>query len=123
MDFAVLLDGQRKLLSIGLRPADHSLDENCYDLLASEARLASLFAIAKGDAPTKHWFRLDRTAIPVGSGSALVSWSGSMFEYLMPSLVMRAPAGSLLEQTSRLAVQRQMTYARALRLPLSLIHI
>jgi len=117
MDFAVLLDGQRKLLSIGLRPADHSLDENCYDLLASEARLASLFAIAKGDAPTKHWFRLDRTAIPVGSGSALVSWSGSMFEYLMPSLVMRAPAGSLLEQTSRLAVQRQMTYARALRLP------
>ena len=53
----------------------------------------------------------------MGSGSALVSWSGSMFEYLMPSLVMRAPAGSLLEQTSRLAVQRQMTYARALRLP------
>ena len=100
MDFAFLLDPERKLLSIGYSQSDNSLDVNCYDLLASEARLASLFAIAKGDVTTRHWFRLGRAATPVGNGSALISWSGSMFEYLMPSLVMRAPVGSLLEQTT-----------------------
>ncbi|WP_448132106.1 GH36-type glycosyl hydrolase domain-containing protein [Stutzerimonas chloritidismutans] len=110
MDFAFLLDPERKLLSIGYGLADNSLDPSCYDLLASEARLASLFAIAKGDVTTRHWFRLGRTATPLGNASALISWSGSMFEYLMPSLVMRAPAGSLLEQTNRLVVQRQQEY-------------
>lgn len=110
MDFAFLLDPQRKLLSIGYSLADNRLDTSCYDLLASEARLASLFAIAKGDAPTRHWFRLGRTATPLYDGTALVSWSGSMFEYLMPSLVMRAPEGSLLAQTSRLVVRRQQAY-------------
>lgn len=110
MNFAFLLDPQRKLLSIGYSLADNRLDTSCYDLLASEARLASLFAIAKGDAPTRHWFRLGRTATPLYDGTALVSWSGSMFEYLMPSLVMRAPEGSLLAQTSRLVVRRQQAY-------------
>ncbi|KQP20079.1 glycosyl transferase [Pseudorhodoferax sp. Leaf267] len=117
MDFAFLLDPERKLLSIGYALAEQRLDTNCYDLLASEARLASLFAIAKGDAPTRHWFRLGRTATPLFGGSALISWSGSMFEYLMPSLVMRAPAGSLLEQTNRLIVQRQIAYGHALGMP------
>ena len=117
MDFAFLLDPERKLLSIGYAAVENVLDPNCYDLLASEARLASLFSIAKGDVSTRHWFRLDRTAIPVGRGSALVSWSGSMFEYLMPSLVMRAPAGSLLEQTNRLIVQHQMAYGRRMSVP------
>lgn len=117
MDFAFLLDPERKLLSIGYSLTDNGLDPSCYDLLASEARLASLFAIAKGDAPTRHWFRLGRLATPLGNGSALISWSGSMFEYLMPSLVMRAPAGSLLEQTSRLVVERQRSYARSLGIP------
>ena len=117
MDFAFLIDPVRKLLSIGFSQADGSLDPNCYDLLASEARLASMFAIAKGDAATRHWFRLGRSATPLGSGSALISWSGSMFEYLMPSLVMRAPAGSLLEQTSRLVVERQQVYGRSLGIP------
>jgi len=117
MDFAFLLDPERKLLSIGYSVADRRLDPSCYDLLASEARLASLFAIAKGDVSTRHWFRLGRAATPVGSGSALISWSGSMFEYLMPSLVMRAPVGSLLEQTNRLIVRRQESYARSLGIP------
>jgi cyclic beta-1,2-glucan synthetase len=111
------VDPARKLLSIGYSLGDNRLDSSCYDLLASEARLASLFAIAKGDATTRHWFRLGRTATPLGHGSALISWSGSMFEYLMPSLVMRAPAGSLLEQTSRLVVQRQQAYGEALDVP------
>ena len=117
MDFAFLLDPERKLLSIGYSQSDNSLDQNCYDLLASEARLASLFAIAKGDVTTRHWFRLGRAATPVGNGSALISWSGSMFEYLMPSLVMRAPVGSLLEQTNRLVVERQASYGRSLGIP------
>lgn len=117
MDFAFLVDPDRKLLSIGYAPNEQRLDLNCYDLLGSEARLASLFAIAKGDVQTRHWFRLGRGATPIGSGSALISWSGSMFEYLMPSLVMRAPAGSLLEQTNRLVVQRQEAYGRSLGIP------
>ncbi|MDP3815755.1 GH36-type glycosyl hydrolase domain-containing protein, partial [Pseudomonas sp.] len=117
MDFAFLLEPERKLLSIGFGLSDNNLDSSCYDLLASEARLASLFAIAKGDVSTRHWFRLGRTATPLGNGSALISWSGSMFEYLMPSLVMRAPAGSLLEQTNRLVVARQAAYGNALGMP------
>jgi cyclic beta-1,2-glucan synthetase len=117
MNFAFLLDPERKLLSIGYSLADDSLDSNCYDLLASEARLASLFAVAKGDVETRHWFRLGRAATPHGSGSALISWSGSMFEYLMPSLVMRAPVGSLLEQTNRLVVERQQQYGGSLGVP------
>ena len=117
MDFAFLLDPDRKLLSIGYSLADNGLDPSCYDLLASEARLASLFAIAKGDAPTQHWFRLGRTATPIGTGSALVSWSGSMFEYLMPSLVMRAPRGSLLERTNAAVVGRQKDYGKANGVP------
>nr|WP_290835506.1 glucoamylase family protein [Halomonas sp.] len=117
MDFAFLLNTERQLLSIGYSLDDNCLDTSCYDLLASEARLASLFAIAKGDIPTRHWFRLGRTATPLTFGSALISWSGSMFEYLMPSLVMRAPASSLLEQTSRLVVKRQEAYAAQLSAP------
>ncbi|MDQ7249930.1 GH36-type glycosyl hydrolase domain-containing protein [Dongia sedimenti] len=117
MDFAFLLDPERKLLSIGYSVAERRLDPSCYDLLASEARLASLFAIAKGDVSTRHWFRLGRSATPIGGGSALISWSGSMFEYLMPSLVMRAPVGSLLEQTNRLIVKRQEAYGRGLGIP------
>lgn len=117
MDFAFLLDPARKLLSIGYSLADNRHDASCYDLLASEARLASLFAIAKGDVSTSHWFRLGRMATPLGKGSALISWSGSMFEYLMPSLVMRAPAGSLLEQTARLVVARQQGYGESLGIP------
>ncbi|MFM2485725.1 GH36-type glycosyl hydrolase domain-containing protein [Celerinatantimonas yamalensis] len=117
MDFSFLIDPERKLLSIGFSLTENSLDPSCYDLLASEARLASLFAIAKGDVVTKHWFRLGRLATPLGNGSALISWSGSMFEYLMPSLIMRAPTGSLLEQTNRLIVQRQQDYGRLLGIP------
>ena len=117
MDFAFLFDPGRQLLSIGYRVAEGSLDPSCYDLLASEARLASFVAIAKGDVPAQHWFRLGRSLTPVDRGSALISWSGSMFEYLMPSLVMRAPGGSLLEQTSRLIVRRQMKYGAELGVP------
>ncbi len=117
MEFGFLFDSDRQLLSIGYRCNDGNLDSNFYDLLASEARLASFFAIAKGDVPAKHWFRLGRTLTPIAYGSGLISWSGSMFEYLMPSLVMRAPSGSLLEQSCRLAVRRQEEYGEELGVP------
>ncbi len=114
MEFGFLMQPEKKLLSIGFSVPTNTLDANCYDLLASEARLASLFAIAKGDVETRHWFRLGRAATPIGAGSALISWSGSMFEYLMPSLVMRAPAGSVLEETNRRVVAQQQAYAAGL---------
>jgi cyclic beta-1,2-glucan synthetase len=117
MDFGFLLDPQRRLLSIGFQVAEGTLDPSCYDLLASEARLASFFAIAKDDVPSRHWYRLGRPVTAVGRGAALLSWSGSMFEYLMPSLVMRAPRGSLLDETSILIVRRQMSHAAALGVP------
>lgn len=117
MEFGFLLDPRRLLFSIGYRIAESMRDESCYDMLASEARLASFFAIAKGDLRTRHWFRLGRTVTAVRGGAALVSWSGSMFEYLMPSLVMRAPGGGLLDQTTHLIVNRQIDYAKGFGIP------
>jgi cyclic beta-1,2-glucan synthetase len=110
MEFGFLFHPARKIFSIGYRVTEGSLDPSAYDLLASEARLASFIAIANGAAPTSHWFHLGRPMTPVGLGAALVSWSGSMFEYLMPALVMEAPPGSVLQQTYRLVVQRQIGY-------------
>jgi cyclic beta-1,2-glucan synthetase len=117
MDFGFLFDKAKQLLSIGYRNEDGSLDPACYDLLASEARLASFVAIAKGDVSVRNWFRLGRSLTPVDRGSALISWSGSMFEYLMPPLVMRVPAESLLGQTQRSVVSRQIEYGRELGVP------
>jgi cyclic beta-1,2-glucan synthetase len=117
MEFGFLINHDRELLSIGYLVPEGVLDGSCYDLLASEARLASFFAIAKGDVRARHWFRLGRAITQVGGGAVLISWSGSMFEYLMPSLVMRAPDSSLLEQTNRLIVRRQIEYAGRLGLP------
>ena len=117
MDFTFLFDNSRKLFSIGFRGTDGTLDDNCYDLLASEARLASFIAIAKGDVPASHWFRLGRALTPVGRGLALISWSGSMFEYLMPALVMRSPANSMLSQTYEQVVARQIEYGEERSVP------
>ena len=117
MEFGFLFDEARQLLVIGYRVDDQARDANAYDLLASEARLASFFAIAKGDIPTRHWFHLGRTLTPLGHSSALQSWSGSMFEYLMPSLIMHEPGGSLLALSNKAAVSRQIHYAARLRIP------
>jgi cyclic beta-1,2-glucan synthetase len=117
MDFQFLFDTSRKLFSVGYRVPDRMLDPSCYDLLASEARLASFVAIAKGDVSPRHWFYLGRALTPVGRGAALVSWSGSMFEYLMPMLVMRQPAHSLLDLTCRLVVGQQIRYGGDRKIP------
>jgi len=114
MNFRLLYDEQRGLLSIGYRPADAEgpgrLDNAYYDLLASEARLASFFAIAKGDVPETHWFRLGRPVTSVGGVPTLLSWGSTMFEYLMPLLVMRSYPETLLDETCRMAVRRQIQY-------------
>ncbi|MBC7429773.1 MAG: phosphorylase [Bacteriovorax sp.] len=117
MDFGMLYDPTRQLFSIGYRMSDSSLDASFYDLLASEARLLSFVAIAKGDVAVDHWFRLGRSLASIEKGTALISWSGSMFEYLMPSLVMNTPASSLLEQTCRLIVKKQISYAEEKSIP------
>jgi cyclic beta-1,2-glucan synthetase len=117
MSFAFLFDPHRELFSTGYNVSNARLDTSHYDLLASEARLASLVAIAKGDAPQKHWFRLARPRTRVSSERALLSWSGSMFEYLMPLLVTESAPHSLLDETMRGAVHRQRSYGAEQRVP------
>ena len=110
MDFKFLLDPERKVFTIGYNVSAQSADNSYYDLLASEARLASFVAIAKGEVPQEHWFRLGRQLTSVDGGRALISWTGTMFEYLMPLLVMRDFGGTLLDETYRTVVNRQIEY-------------
>jgi cyclic beta-1,2-glucan synthetase len=117
MDFRALYDGKRHLFHIGLHTDDNALDAGHYDLLASEARLLSFLAIAKGDVPRRHWSVLGRVFLPVGMRAGLKSWSGSVFEYLMPLLVMDEPRGGLLRGASGAAVQAQRAFAQARALP------
>ena len=112
MEFRFLYDDARKLFSIGFHPESHARDASFYDLLASEARLASFLAIAKNDVPVEHWFHLGRTLTHASGATALLSWSGSMFEYLMPSLVMQSWPLTLLDQTHHAAVRRQIEHGR-----------
>lgn len=116
-DFRPLFDEQRQLFSIGYRVADGALDKSYYDLLASEARQASFFAIAKGDVPQSHWFRLGRSLNRVKGIKSLVSWSGTMFEFLMPLLVMRSYDGTLLGETYRTVVDVQRYYPSDRQMP------
>jgi cyclic beta-1,2-glucan synthetase len=117
MDFRFLFDDQRKLFAIGYHETSHTPDASYYDLLASEARLASFVAIAKHDVPVEHWFHLDRTLTRSGSETALVSWAGSMFEYLMPALVMEALPYTVLSQTYNGAVQRHIAFGAERQVP------
>ncbi len=116
-EFGFLYDRRRRLLHIGWRVAEQQLDAGHYDLLASEARLASLWAIAKGDLPPSHWAALGRPFQATGTGVGLRSWSGSMFEYLMPVLVLDEPEGSALASAGEMAVQEQRAWARQQGLP------
>ena len=116
-EFGFLYDPQRRLLHIGWRVAEQQLDISQYDLLASEARLASLWAIAKGDVPAAHWAALGRPFQASSKEVGLRSWSGSMFEYLMPALVLDEPAVSALGSACHMAVQEQRDYADTLQTP------
>jgi cyclic beta-1,2-glucan synthetase len=112
MDFRFLYDDQRRVFHIGYNVSAARMDSNYYDLLASEARLASLLAIAKGHVPQNHWLHMNRPFTRVDGMTALLSWSGTMFEYLMPSLLVSEQPDSLLRQTSTAVVHRQIAYAR-----------
>ena len=117
MDFTFLFDDRRKLFSIGYQTSANTFDNSFYDLLASEARLASFVAVAKGDIPVEHWFHLGRSLTATAGTRVLISWSGSMFEYLMPVLVTQTYPFTLLDQTYRGAVRRQIGYGGERRVP------
>lgn len=117
MDFEFLYDAACGLLTIGYDVGERRRDPSCYDLLASEARLASFLLIAQGQVPQKHWFALGRLLTSHGGEVSLISWSGSMFEYLMPQLIMPSFPNTLLEQTCKAAVSRQIEYGRQREVP------
>ena len=117
MDFTFLYDASRKLFTIGYHPDLFAPDASYYDLLASEARLASFLAIAKNDVPVEHWFRLARTLNRSAGSTALVSWSGSMFEYLMPLMVMRTLPFTILDETYHGVLDRHIAHGRSRGVP------
>lgn len=104
MDFGFLYNERRKVLSIGFDVARQQLEVSCYELLASEARAAALVAIAKNEIPQESWFHLGRTLTIANGRRVLISWSGTMFEYLMPGLWMKSFRETLLDETLRSAV-------------------
>ena len=117
MDFRPLYDEKRNLFRVGWNVSANSPDNSYYDLLASEARLTSFTAIAKGDVPLKHWFKLGRPLTLVNGVSVLLSWSGTMFEYLLPDLILKRIRNTILDQSSRSAVIKQIEYARKRGVP------
>ena len=116
-EYDFLYNKSRHLMAIGYNIDDFRLDNSYYDLLASEARLSTFVGIAQGKLPQESWFALGRLLTACDGESLLVSWSGSMFEYLMPMLVMPSYAGSLLDDTCRVAVRRQIAYGKQRSLP------
>ena len=117
MDYDFLFDEARHLLTIGYNVTERRVDTSYYDLLASEARLCNFVAIAQGQLPQESWFSLGRLLTGTGGEPALLSWSGSMFEYLMPLLVMPNYANTLLDQTCKAAVARQIEYGKQRGVP------
>ncbi|MDP2019100.1 GH36-type glycosyl hydrolase domain-containing protein [Hydrogenophaga sp.] len=116
-EFGFLYHPKRHLLHIGFRLDDQALDASFYDLLASESRSTSLLAIAKGDVPMKHWAALGRPLFANGRHAVLRSWSGSMFEYLMPTLLMAEPHGSVLREAGCSALMEQIAHAQGKPMP------
>jgi cyclic beta-1,2-glucan synthetase len=117
MEYDFLFDKASHLLAIGYNLSEHRRDSSYYDLLASEARLCSFVAIAQGQLPQENWFALGRLLTTVGGEPILLSWSGSMFEYLMPLLVMPTYEHTLLDQTYKAAVARQVEYGKKRGVP------
>jgi cyclic beta-1,2-glucan synthetase len=117
MDFRFLYNARKKLLSVGYDVSNQSLTQGCYDLLASESRMAAFIAVAKGDVPQDSWFHLGRTHTSQKGKRVLLSWAGSMFEYLMPSLWMKCYPNTILEQSLRAVVRCQQEYGKRNQIP------
>ncbi|HWT27188.1 MAG TPA: glucoamylase family protein, partial [Mobilitalea sp.] len=116
-DFSFLYNEKRMLFHIGFHVSSHTLDAGCYDLIASESALTSFMAIARGEVPLRHWYRLGRPLTIVKGIPCFVSWSGTMFEYLMSKLVMKEYSGSVFDETARAAVLQQINYAKQMGIP------
>jgi cyclic beta-1,2-glucan synthetase len=117
MDFRPLYKPDRHLYAIGCNLVQGRLDNACYDLLASEASLTSLLTIARGEAPRRHWFQLGRPYTRTAGRIGLISWGGTMFEYLMPRLLMRSLDGTLVSEACKTSVARQVEYGRQAGVP------
>ena len=117
IEYGFLYDESQHLLSIGYNVDEHRRDNSFYDLLASEARMTTFVAIAQGKLPQQSWFALGRQLTNIGSTSVLLSWSGSMFEYLMPLLIMPSYENTLLDQTHKAVVQKHIDYGRKRNIP------
>ena len=116
-DFSYLYSYKNRIFSIGFNVEENSLTPSYYDLLASEARQASLIAIAKKDIPAKHWYNLSRTLTIVNKYKGLISWSGTAFEYLMPNINIPKYPGSIISESSLFLIMSQQEYAKKLKLP------
>jgi hypothetical protein len=117
MDFRFLYQPRKRVLSVGYDVAANRLSPASYDLLASESRIASFVAIAKGDIPQEAWFHLGRAHTLLEGRRVLLSWTGTMFEYLMPALWINQYSGTITEQSVNAAVTVQQHYARRHRVP------
>ena len=117
MDFSILYDEKKELFSIGYDIEAEKLQDVYYDLLASEARQTSFIAIAKGDIPQKHWFKLARSLTLVGDSRSLLSWGGTMFEYLMPLLIMKNYKNTLWDETYQTVEKGQRQYGDQRHVP------
>ena len=113
MDFALLYDPQRRLMHIGIDTGSGKRSEGYYDLLESEARLTSYFAVARGDVPREHWRALSRAQVQHERYRGCVSWSGSVFEYLMPELFLPPQRDSLLWESAKFCLRVQRRRVRA----------
>ena len=116
-DFSKLYDEERGIFSIGFNIEENKLTDSYYDLLASEARQASLIAISKKDVPSKHWRYLSRTMTTMNGYNGLISWSGTAFEYLMPNMIIKQPEGSLIDESIKFMIMSQKQYAKKLSIP------
>ena len=116
-DFSYLYSKENRLLSIGFNVEENQITDTYYDLLASEARQASLVAIAKKDIPSKHWNNLSRTLTKFGKYKGLISWSGTAFEYLMPNVNIKKYPGSLLDESCKFMIMCQIKYGARLGIP------
>ncbi|HET6454097.1 MAG TPA: glucoamylase family protein, partial [Armatimonadota bacterium] len=117
LNMRFLYDRERRLFSIGYNVSEGRLDRSYYDLLASEARLGSFIAIARGDIPVEHWFSMSRPYRAIGRRRVLLSWTGTLFEYLMPLIFQRSQGNSLLDKATREAVAIHIAYGRKRRVP------
>ena len=116
-DFRLLYNEEQQIFSIGFNIEENRLTDSYYDLLASEARQASLVAIAKKDVPSRHWNHLSRTLTTLGKYKGLISWSGTAFEYLMPNINIPKYEGSLLDESCKFLIKTQMEYSQKLNIP------